>query len=116
MHFYIIVLFPIESYSPINKFYSFIIFSVLINAAILLLKCLVLILYLFIHFLSLRCYFSVLKHYLELHITDNALKVSASLYCLYTTSISHGVEIISPGCGARASVMLCYNNICLLLI
>ena len=40
--------------------------------------------------------------------TDNALKVSASLYCLYTTSISHGVEIISPGCGVRASLMLFY--------
>ena len=30
---------------------------------------------------------------------DNALKVSAYLYCFYTTSISHGVEIISTGCG-----------------
>ena len=49
--------------------------------------------------------FSLLKHYLELYITDNALKVSASLYC-FTTSISHGVEIISPGCGVRASLML----------
>ena len=32
----------IESFSPINKFYSFIFFSLLINAVILLLKCLVL--------------------------------------------------------------------------
>ena len=47
----------IDKYSPINKFYSFIIFSLLINAVILLLNCLVLILYLYIHFLSLRCYF-----------------------------------------------------------
>ena len=43
----------IDSYSPINKVYSFIIFSLLINAVILLLNCLVLILYLYIHFLSL---------------------------------------------------------------
>ena len=49
--------FSIDSYSPINKFYSFVLFSVLINAVILLLNCLVLILYLYIHFLSLRCYF-----------------------------------------------------------
>ena len=34
----------IDSYSPINKFYSFIVFSLLINAVILLLDCLVLIL------------------------------------------------------------------------
>ena len=34
MHFYIIVLFSIDSYSLINKFYSFVIFSVLINAVI----------------------------------------------------------------------------------
>ena len=35
--------------------------------------------------------FSLLKHYLDLYITDTALKVSQSLYC-FTTSISHGVE------------------------
>ena len=35
--------------------------------------------------------FSPLKHYLDLYITDTALKVSRSLYC-FTTSISHGVE------------------------
>ena len=35
--------------------------------------------------------FSLLKHHLDLNITDTALKVSRSLYCL-TTSISHGVE------------------------
>ena len=49
--------------------------------------------------------FSLIKHYLELYITDNALKVSTSLYC-FTISMSHGVEIISPGCGVRASLML----------
>ena len=31
----------IDSFSPINKFYSFIIFSLLINAVILILNCLV---------------------------------------------------------------------------
>ena len=35
--------------------------------------------------------FSLLKHHLDLNITDTALKVSRSLYC-FTTSISHGVE------------------------
>ena len=55
MHFY--CSFSIDSYSSINKFYSFIIFSVLIITVILLLNCLVLILYLYIHFLSFRCYF-----------------------------------------------------------
>ena len=45
----------IDSYSPINEFYSFIFFSLLINAVILLLNCLVLVLY--IHFVSLKCYF-----------------------------------------------------------
>ena len=49
--------------------------------------------------------FSLLKHYLELYITDNALKVSRSLYC-FTTSVSHGAENFSPGCGVRASLML----------
>ena len=47
----------IDSYSPIKKFYSFIIFSFLMNVVILLLNCLVLILYLYTHCLSLRCYF-----------------------------------------------------------
>ena len=39
--------------------------------------------------------FSVLRHYLELYISDTALKVSRSLYC-FTTSISHGVENYFP--------------------
>ena len=54
MKFYIIVLFPLTAVLQLIKFYSFIIFSILINAVILLLNCLVLILYLYIHFLSLR--------------------------------------------------------------
>ena len=55
----------------------------------LLLSCLVLVLYLYIHFLSL------LKHDLNLYITDTALRVSQSLYC-FTTSISRGVENYFP--------------------
>ena len=54
--------------------------------------CLVLILYLYIHFLML---FSLLKHHFDLNITDTALKVSRSLYC-FTTSISDGVENYFP--------------------
>ena len=68
-----------------------IVFSSLINAVILLLNCLVLILYLCIHFVSFRCYFL----YLNIIQTDTALKVSRSLYFL-TTSISHGVENYFP--------------------
>ena len=47
MYFYIIVLFSIDIYSPANKFYSVIIFSLLIIVVILLLNCLVLILHLY---------------------------------------------------------------------
>ena len=32
MHFYVIMLFSIDNYSPINKLYSFMIVSLLINA------------------------------------------------------------------------------------
>ena len=39
--------------------------------------------------------FSLLKHYLDLYITDTTLKVSRSLYC-FTTSRSHGVENYFP--------------------
>ena len=39
--------------------------------------------------------FSLLKHYLDLYITDAALKVSQSLYC-FTTFISHGLENYFP--------------------
>ena len=45
MNFYIIVLFPLTAVLQLIKFYSFIIFSILINAVILLLNCLFLILY-----------------------------------------------------------------------
>ena len=95
MYFYIIVLLSIGFYSPVNKLYSVIIFSLLINIVILLLNCLVLILHLYIPFLSLKKLFSLLKHYLDLNITDTALKVSRSLYS-FTTSLSHRVENYFP--------------------
>ena len=60
-YFYIIVLFSIDIYSPVNKCYSVINFSLLINAVILILNCLILILYVYIHFLSLRHYFLYLN-------------------------------------------------------
>ena len=44
----------IDSYSPINNILQLHNFSVLVNAVILLLNCLVLC-YLYIHFLNLRC-------------------------------------------------------------
>ena len=49
--------------------------------------------------------FSVLTHYLDLYITDTALKVSQSLYfslLLYLMVL----KTISPGCGVRVSLML----------
>ena len=57
--------------------------------------------------------FSLLKHHLDLNITDTALKVSRSLYC-FTTSISHGVENYFPrlwGMGISDAILLtlfCY--------
>ena len=38
---------------------------------------------------------TLLKHYLDLYITDTALKVSRSL-CCFTTSVSHGFENYFP--------------------
>ena len=57
MYFFCNCAISIDIYSPINKFYSITIISLLINNVILLLNCLVLILYLYIHFLTLRHYF-----------------------------------------------------------
>ena len=59
----------------------------------LLLNCLVLILYVYIHFLSLTSYSIYLN--MDLHVSDTALKVSRTLYCI-TTSVSHGVENYFP--------------------
>ena len=83
----------IDIYFPVKKFYSLIIFSILTNAVILLLNYLVLIHYLYIHLLSLRSYF--IYFYLDLYITDTALKVSRSLYC-FTTPLIHGIENYFP--------------------
>ena len=55
--------------------------------------------------------FSLLKHRLDLNITDTALKVSRSLYC-FTTSISHGVENYFPrlwGTGISVAIFSFYN-------
>ena len=52
--------------------------------------------------------FSLLEHYLEIYITDTALKVSHSLYC-FTTSISHGVENYFPRLRSTASLMLFFD-------
>ena len=52
--------------------------------------------------------FSLLKHYLELYITDTALKISRSLYC-FTTSIFHGVENYFPklwGTGISDAILI----------
>ena len=49
---------PIDIYSPVNEFYSVIIFYLLINAVILLLNCLVLTLHLYIIFFLLDIFFS----------------------------------------------------------
>ena len=61
IYFYMIVLFSIDICCPVNKFYSVIGFSLLINVVMLLLNCLVLILNLYIHFLSLKHYFLYLN-------------------------------------------------------
>ena len=58
-----------------NTFYSFTIFSLLINAVILLLNCLVLILYFYIYFLSLRCYFLYL----------NIIPIFVLFHCFYSS-------------------------------
>ena len=54
MHFYIIMLFPLTAILQLINLQLHI-FSLLINAVILVLNCLVLVLYLYIYVLSLRC-------------------------------------------------------------
>ena len=52
--------------------------------------------------------FSLVKHYMDLYITDTALKVSRSLYC-FTTSASHGDENYFPrlwGTGISDAMLL----------
>ena len=54
--------------------------------------------------------FSLLKHYLELYITDTALRVSRALYC-FTTSVFHGVENYFPRLwGTRISDAILHND------
>ena len=72
----------IDSYTPVYKFYSFIIFCLLITAVILLLNYL-----LYIHFLTLLSKFPDL----------------CTVSLLQNIMI---VKTISPGCGVRASLML----------
>ena len=56
MHIYIIMLFPLTAILHLINFTASYGFSLLIIPVILLFNCLVLVLYLYIHFLSLRCY------------------------------------------------------------
>ena len=102
MYFYIIVLFLIDIYSTVNIFYSIIIFSLLINAVILLFNCLVVI---YVPFLIFRHYFLCLN-IIDLYITDNALKVSRSVSLLLYLIV---LKNVSPGCGVQASVMLFFE-------
>ena len=57
--------------------------------------------------------FSLLKYYLDLYITDTALKVSRSSY-FFTTSISHGVKLVSSHCGVQVYPMLFSFNFMLI--
>ena len=98
------VLFPLTSYTPINKFYSFVNFSLLINAVILLMNYLVLTLY--IHFLSLRHFF---LHLNIIWTFITALKIFQSLYC-YNTSISHGIENYFPRLWGTGISDAIFNN------
>ena len=53
--------------------------------------------------------FSLLKHYLDLYISDTALKVFWSLY-RFTTSVCHGVENYFPRLwGTGISDAICDN-------
>ena len=57
--------------------------------------------------------FSLLKHYLDLYISDTVLKVSRSLYC-FTTSICHGVENYFPrlwGAGIFDAIFLRFTRL-----
>ena len=101
----------IDCYCPVklNEFYSIIVFSLLISAIELS----------GFNTLSLHTFsfsymlFSLLRDYLDLYITDTALKVSRSLYC-FTTSISHGVENCFArlwGTGISDAIIYIYNSV-----
>ena len=53
--------------------------------------------------------FSLFKHYLDLYVTDTALKVSRSLYCFTPFVYLMVLKTISQGCGVRASPVLFCN-------
>ena len=55
--------------------------------------------------------FAQLKHYLELYITDSALKVSRSFYCF--TTVCHGVQNCFPrlwGTGISDAILIKYAS------
>ena len=76
MHFYIIMLFPLTAILQLINFTASYFFSLLINAVILLLNCLVFSTFTYIFFLLDAIFFT--PHYLDLY-SDTALKVSRSL-------------------------------------
>ena len=51
--------------------------------------------------------FSLLKHHLDLNITDTALKVSRSISLILYLMV---LKTISPDCGVRAFLMLFFIN------
>ena len=104
MHFYIIVLFPLTAILQLINFTASYFFSLLINAVVLLLSCFsTLSLHITFSFFSML--FSILKHYLDLYVSDTELKVSQS--CTVSVLLCVMVlKTISPGCGVRASLML----------
>ena len=56
--------------------------------------------------------FSLLKHYLEVYVTDTALKVSRSFNC-FITPVSHGVENYFPrlwGMGISDTLFFIYKE------
>ena len=82
----------LDTYILINKFYNFVIFSVIINAVILLLN-----------YLALILYFLFLKHYLDLYITNTlcceSLLIFVLLSCLLYLMV---LKTIFSWCGVRA--------------
>ena len=91
-----------------------------VTLSLKILNCLVLVLYLYIRFLSLRC--SLFKHYLDLYISDTALKVPRSLYCFYVCFFVLLYIIvlkkISPGCGGMGisgAIFLCIHFLSLII-
>ena len=78
----------------------------------LFLRCIGLV-YLYIHFLPLRSYFYLLKHYLDLHITDTALNVSQSLYSctVYTIMVLKTISPRLSGTVISEAIFCVYDNL-----